>query len=76
MISRQNQEEFKSLGIDRVKAYIAHAVYDPAKDLEAREWVGKQENRIPRSTIAAWVSAGAAVVVAIVGIATFMLSHR
>src|ERR1700722_17639382 len=38
MISPQNEQEFKSLGIDTVRRRERASVFDAGKALEAREW--------------------------------------
>jgi hypothetical protein len=81
MISPQNQQEFKSLGIDTVRREAA-SVYDEGKAREAREWISNEETRIARTgKNAAWTAATAAIISAIMAtvsavLAALLFFHR
>jgi hypothetical protein len=42
MISPQNEQEFKSLGIETVRRRERASVFDARKALEAREWISNE----------------------------------
>jgi hypothetical protein len=74
MISPQNQQEFKSLGIDTVRRREAASVYDEGKAREAREWISNEETRIARTgKNAAWTAATAAIISAIMATVSAVL---
>jgi hypothetical protein len=81
MISPQNEQEFKSLGIETVRRRAAASVWDEAKSREAREWISNEETRIARSgKNAAWTAATAAIISAIMAtisaVLAVLLFHR
>jgi hypothetical protein len=49
MARTPNQDEFESLGVDRVRAYVLASVWSEPKAKEAREWVSREDSRIARS---------------------------
>src|SRR5258708_2179812 len=81
MIIPQNEQEFKSLGIETVRRRAAAGVWDEAKSREAREWISNEETRIARSgKNAAWTAATAAIISAIMAtisaVLAVLLFHR
>ena len=75
MISPENEQEFKSLGIDTVRRRERASVFDAGKALEAREWISNEETRIARSgKNAAWTAATAAIVSAIMATVSAVLA--
>jgi hypothetical protein len=75
MISPQNEQEFKSLGIETVRRREAASLYDEGKAREARQWVSNEETRIVRSgKNAAWTAATAAIISAIMATVSAVLA--
>jgi hypothetical protein len=71
MARTPNQDEFESLGVDRVRAYVFASVWPEPKLSEAREWVRREDSRIARRE---WAVAIAAIVAAIAAVIAIILS--
>jgi type IV secretory pathway component VirB8 len=75
VISRENQKEFESLGVDQVRARMLSSLWSESKLSEARKWLSWEENRIARSAKnAAWIAAIAAIISAVMAMVAIIVS--